>query len=133
MTEQDLKKQIKTMKTILKAREERLNTLERERHEALGTISELQVQVQKGVDEVASLNGQLKDVERTKEMWYAEYLKKQASEQEVHCLLDSLGIPRLVKTDFGDTSLSISSRITLLLTKIGFPQLLGDKNERAND
>lgn len=134
MTEQDLKKQNRALKRQLDAHGERIITLERERHEALVTSSELQIQVQKGVDEVASLNERLKDTERTKDMWYAEYSKKQESEKEIHCLLDSLGIPRLVKTDFGDTSLSISSRLTLLMAKIGLPHIMPEnKNEWAND
>lgn len=77
--------------------------------------------------EIETLTGKLKDAEYWKDYYSKESSRKETEIREIHSTLDSMGVPSKSRGNY-NTTLSIGSRLTLLITMIGLSNVVKVKN-----
>lgn len=89
------------------------------------TIKQLQTKI-------TELEGKIKDTEYWKKYYQDEANEKKKEIEDVNTVLDAMGVPAKTKGDYS-SKLSISSRLTLLITMIGLQKEIKVTNTRLDD
>lgn len=93
-------------------------------------IKELKVELGNLKAENEMLTMKLKDAEDSKDRWYKQYNEKEAQLDQLHRTFDALEVPGKVKVGDYDRILDCSSRLTLLIAKIGLNAVIRVKESK---